>query len=557
MPSAGSIYMRKKFLKKGKTKLFILFLTLAVVSLSIFAPMASAADAPTGTWYNQSYNDWWLKVYDTSNPSEIFGERYTAAQVQWIIYSLFAFVTNTAVPVNADIMTCVMTNDQAKCAEALGKLVTKVPSVNNYAATQGPGIVEQIFSDRPLSGITYFKNLARKFSLIPEAKAQTGFGFQALDPVLTIWKATRDISYSLLIIVTIVFAFMIMFRVKLSPQTVITVQSALPKLAIAIILVTFSYAIAGLLIDLMYVVIGLGSLLFTRVLPATIATTPTALFNWLTKGQPTGINIGIGFGGIFFLYLVFFFLTLLLDLVMMVGSIVSGLIAVVAGLGLGLLITTPGINGFFFIIVGLIIIILAIIIMVMMFKIWWMLIKAFANIILLTIFAPLQIMIGTILPNFGFSNWLKSMVTNLSVFVVTGFLFLLSYVFLGFSLGTILDKMTLGGLKTALASLLFGTLGMNLNPPPAGWPPLLVTGGGAESIAFLMLAVSFVIFTIIPKTAQLVESLFAGKPFAYGSGIGEALGPAKAIGQTAAVGYTRLRPTGAATSLLKTLGIVK
>jgi len=59
-------------------------------------------------------------------------------------------------------------------------------------------------------------------------------------------------------------AFMIMFRVRISPQTVITVQSALPKIIFTLILITFSYAIAGFLIDLMYVVIGIFSFIVTQ-----------------------------------------------------------------------------------------------------------------------------------------------------------------------------------------------------------------------------------------------------------------------------------------------------
>lgn len=62
-------------------------------------PPASSPDptaAPTGTWYNQSFNDWFNKVYnpDVSPDNEIFGERYTAAQVQWVIYGLGAFLIN-------------------------------------------------------------------------------------------------------------------------------------------------------------------------------------------------------------------------------------------------------------------------------------------------------------------------------------------------------------------------------------------------------------------------------------------------------------------------------
>jgi len=48
-----------------------------------------------------------------------------------------------------------------------------------------------------------------------------------------------------------------MFRMKMNPQTVISIENALPKIVIALILITFSFAIAGFLIDLTYISMGL------------------------------------------------------------------------------------------------------------------------------------------------------------------------------------------------------------------------------------------------------------------------------------------------------------
>jgi hypothetical protein len=231
-----------------------------------FAPYLSPAKAQA-TWYNQSFQEWYGKVYDPTNPSEIFGERYTAAQVQWIIYGLWSFLINTATgPQNAGIIQCFISNvaDISTCMTQLSGLLTTSAQNPTVAAANIPakqnlwGLV--FASDRPLSGISYAREKLQKLSLVPVAHARTvGFGFNKLEVIQDMWKAFRDIAFGLFVIVAVVFAFMIMFRVKLSPQTVISVQSALPKIIVALILVTFSYAIAGLLIDLMYVVIGLIS----------------------------------------------------------------------------------------------------------------------------------------------------------------------------------------------------------------------------------------------------------------------------------------------------------
>ena len=50
---------------------------------------------------------------------------------------------------------------------------------------------------------------------------------------------------------------MVMFRANISPQAVATVQDSLPRIVIALVLVTFSYAIVGLMIDLMFVILNI------------------------------------------------------------------------------------------------------------------------------------------------------------------------------------------------------------------------------------------------------------------------------------------------------------
>src|SRR3989344_8261501 len=72
------------------------FLTIFSSSLSFFAvPKVSAQN--TNPWYMQTFNQWYVKVYDTntSPPQEIFGERYTAAQVQWVMYGILSFFLNS------------------------------------------------------------------------------------------------------------------------------------------------------------------------------------------------------------------------------------------------------------------------------------------------------------------------------------------------------------------------------------------------------------------------------------------------------------------------------
>src|SRR6476619_7172420 len=95
--------MFKKFLFSSIVAILLLF--------NLAVPYAHAQVNPwyQGPWYLQGPVQWYTKVYDSSNPQEIFGERYTAAQVQWVIYSIFSVFINTFVP--PEVIICLTTGD--------------------------------------------------------------------------------------------------------------------------------------------------------------------------------------------------------------------------------------------------------------------------------------------------------------------------------------------------------------------------------------------------------------------------------------------------------------
>jgi|SRR3990167_6167850 len=120
----------------------------------------------------------------------------------------------------------------------------------------------------------YIKNLAQNFGItkhayaswsrgwgrIPPSSPQqniAGTGFQGLSPLLKIWETFRDFAYLVFVLVFIIVGIAIMLRVKIDPRTVMTIQNQIPKLIIGILLVTFSFAIAGFLIDVMWITIYL------------------------------------------------------------------------------------------------------------------------------------------------------------------------------------------------------------------------------------------------------------------------------------------------------------
>jgi hypothetical protein len=368
-------------------------------------------------------------------------------------------------------------------------------------------LAELVFEERSFSGIGYVKEKIENFKLVPEAKAQTqGFGYGALDPVKKMWAASRNAAYGLIVLATIILAFMVMFRVKISPQVVITVQSAIPKIIFALIFVTFSYAIAGFLIDLMYVVIGLFAFILGQV-----NGNPNTIYLLMTRGDPI---LGLGFLSLMAFYCVLFFWILLFTM------FTTGNVIVTSTLGPLLMI--------FFI---LIIIVVGLVFIFMFFKILFLLLKTLAKIYLLVIVGPLQIMLGTVVQGMGVGSWIKALASNLAVYPVVGVLFVVSFIFLFYA-----AQLAFTGLIGNVGELIINIIlpGSNIDIPIASWAPPLTFG--ESYLPLILVGVSFSIVTLIPKTAEIIQGLISGKPFAYGTALGEAVNPMGITGYGAALG---------------------
>lgn len=148
-----------------------------------------------------------------------------------------------------------------------GKLDFNADGTINETTFASPGgliggtnkLVGSMYSQPQASGIQYIAQVKNNF-LGKQTYAQgvnIGNNGQSLQPLLPAWKGFRNVVYALFSIVFVIIGIMIMLRIKISPQAVITIQASLPKIITALIMVTFSYAIAGLLIDLSYVIQGL------------------------------------------------------------------------------------------------------------------------------------------------------------------------------------------------------------------------------------------------------------------------------------------------------------
>lgn len=294
----------------------------------------------------------------------------------------------------------------------------------------------------PVSSGDYVRYMASNFGVAKNTYAQSpctrnpaqGFGFCGISPLLDIWVAMRNIAYLLFVIIFVIIGLAIMLRVHIDPRTVMTIENQIPKIIVGILLVTFSFAISGLLIDVMYVAIYLvGGVLINAdkthpiaVGLGEIATSPTP-FDIMNRLWPGGANgVGGGFG----------------DLSLQGSNTVRELILNVLG-GQGVGADRPAldygvvdlIGGGFTAAVGLIVgIFAALLIFIALIytaiRLWIILVVAYISILLDIVFAPFWFLIG-LFPgsNAGIGGWVKDMLANLAVFPTAISMFILAKVF--------------------------------------------------------------------------------------------------------------------------------
>jgi hypothetical protein len=105
-------------------------------------------------------------------------------------------------------------------------------------------------ADKNLQEIENMANEAEQNQV--EGEEITDSGYNYLKDYLhldTVWSVSRNIAYVFFIIIMIIAGFMIMFRKKLPGQVIVSLGNTLPQVILGIVLVTFSFAIVGTVMD--------------------------------------------------------------------------------------------------------------------------------------------------------------------------------------------------------------------------------------------------------------------------------------------------------------------
>ncbi|MBD3250844.1 MAG: hypothetical protein GF381_04745 [Candidatus Pacebacteria bacterium] len=351
------------------------FIFLFIVPLMGFMGQAWAQDVkkkPTKTeLYKKDYSSMQnaLKNQLKADIEGEMGNPSSGSVTSGVIESTQAYILLNVTGVNDEIAAHLSEEERLIAEEIYGDGI--IGEAHNYLA---------MLYDKPASTTTYVADLFQSAKIIPQAQAQ-GLGFAALDPILSTWKTFRNVAYFFFVIIFLVIGFLIMFRQKIDGQTVVTAQQAIPSIIVAMLFVTFSYAIGGLLIDLMYLlmyfIVGIfqGSVdLIDKNILGLGAELISSGFSSGWEAADNAIDTIVRTSG-------------LGDVLDWVGGLAVGVIVAVA-------------------------------VLFSLFKLFFELIKSYIAVIINIAFAPMILMIGAIPGKNTFNGWIKNIIGNLAPFPV-------------------------------------------------------------------------------------------------------------------------------------------
>lgn len=384
--------------------------------------------------------------------------------------------------------------------------------------------------NQPISGIEYIAQVKNEFLGKPAYAQETGF--KGLQPILPAWRACRNIVYILFSFIFIIVGIMLMLRIKVSPQAVITIQNSIPKIITSLILVTFSYAIAGLVVDFSKLIIPIG----VNMVAQAKEIKPEEQTIFPTKRAPFTLNPAIGAGmGRWFVDLWkqenFSKDKLSNPTFSTIYQLTQNAIPVETGQLLGKVAGTI----FFGVIAGdtnnliailggkftgwvskniLFPVIIAIFILIWLIKLYFNLLKCYITLIFTIIIAPFQIAAGAFpASKSGFSKWILTVVANISVFpIVTLFLIFINFL-------------------TELLS----------DPTLTLWIPSQISMGDLtnQNNSIVAAGIGLAGLGMLSKLPTLItEAIFQIKPSPFGKAIGETYSSAyKPISKTGRMAY--------------------
>lgn len=357
---------------------------------------------------------------------------------------------------------------------AAGSYIAGSSPQDSSALNSMGNTIAGLYGGMPASSQLALEDWGSTLGVVKPAYAQ-GTGFSGLRVIKNIADIFRNVALVAYILIFLAVGFMIMFRFRIDPRTVVSIQNALPRLILTFALVWLSYPIAGFLIDLMYVV----SFLFFGLFQAIGMDVSSFRNNYQGETVFHFFFNNFGFGGI-----------------TQTASSVAHIIGQILGGGL-----TGGLAyGVAWVLAWLIILVA---ILFAVFRTFLQLLTAYIMVLFGVIFAPFWIGAGGIplpLGSVGVGGWLRHMLGHLAAFPTVGVLYML---------GTTIVSNS--------ASL----------PLEQGWvAPLIGAGYGPGAIQAL---IGLGIIMLTPVAVQMTKDFFKSPEFKYLAAIQQGIGTGRAV----------------------------
>lgn len=504
-------------------KLITSFVLFAVFLTNMVLPTVASAQE----WWAPTYEEFNTKVNDPSIPdSEIFGERYTHAQVWWVVYSLIALAFGTST------MSCAAdASSQGNDLDIFEQCVensTQASSGGDWGILALAEMTDQIlYRSQPASGINYTASILNKLGVQTANAQEGGFGFNSLQPLQGIWAVSRNAAYALMTLAVIGLAFMIMFRTKISPQASVTVQSAIPRIIVGLLLITFSFAIAGFVIDLAYVIQGVIAALFSQSnLVEAEGANAVYLFNRMNDVTTGFMAYGM--------------------IIVIIFLVLGAAATVIGGLATGGAAAVP-------IMIASMIVLLVVLLLflIAVLKVFWLMLRTYVMILFHIIALPFAALGYVALPSGNsFMQLLKSLVGHVSVFVTISVVVMLSHLIF-WNMSTWSSVGCQGCITESITNPYqssIGTFGGTLGVPAFS----------SVDTAAISVFIGLVILLMAPSVANNVRSMIStGRPAREGfslMGAGAAATVGGLVGGAVGSGVSRVGGTRIEASVNRWLG---
>lgn len=530
----------------------------AIFSLVFFSvPLAQAyAQTPYQSSTNTSNNNFLTPNTDASVPQN----RDTYTQVVLIdVMAAFMCQLTGVDPTNPQ-QPCVGVNPMT------GK-ITMPPTQNTQfgqakaqpqiggALAVAAGSISTLYTPI-MSSSQYVDYLANNFGIVKKSyaagnnpntcSASFGYGFCGLTAVFSLWTSIRDMAYAMLTILFIAIGVGVMLRFKVDPRTVMTLQNQIPRVIIAILLITFSYAIAGGMVDLMWTVTYAGINFISNSTNAQVCLSkdakPQPLANTveqrlledpfnLTNTVLTGPNIGNGAPNCQTPGIQNGMLSLSSNVAASLGTIITDAISTTLGLSgsqcnfdinifhdIGCVAQSAFGTALVWFSEQIVKLIIIVALLVALFRLWWQLIKAYVVFLIFVIMGPLWIVLGLVPGRpLGFEKWLRIIFGNLAVFPLVAFLIVFARILA--DAGT---QPNVLGASTAAGATGGGSVlaAHTLNPLLVFIPPFI----GNPNVSTFTSLLALGILLLLPSIPDMIkERLKASGGAQYGKLLGAAV----------------------------------